>query len=61
MNTLRTSLLSGVSTNRPLITSSRVSQNLQRKQVPSKVIETVADDSYPSLKSSYMSELQKKI
>ena len=40
---------------------SRTSQSFYRKQIPNKVIETVADDSYPSLKSSYMSELQKKI
>ena len=53
LNTLRTSFISGVSTNRQPLLSSVPSQSpmQQKKKIPPKVIETVSDKSYPSAKS----------
>ena len=52
MNTLRASLLSGATTNRPLLHN--YSQQQSRDKIPDRVIEAVTDKSYPQFKSKIL-------
>ena len=58
MNTLRASLLSGTTTNRPLLHN--YSQQQSRDQIPDRVVEVVTDKSFPRFKSNLFNESRKK-
>ena len=58
MNTLRASLLSGATTNRPLLHN--YSQQQPKNQIPDRVLEVVTDNSYPRFKSNFVNESRKK-